>query len=99
MSNRRVALILRDGDRCHICGLRMHFSLNGPDDGKLDDPLAMTRDHVRPLASGVKKPNQLRNLRLAHLYCNRLRGHQTVTKELRVQCRAAILKIIKERGF
>ena len=99
MSNRRVALILKHGDCCHICGLRMHFFLKGPGDGCHVDPLAMTGDHLKPLSTGVRKPNRLRNLRLAHYLCNTMRGASGIDDELRKQCRAAIQKILEARGF
>lgn len=60
-----------DGPTCHLCGLD-----TDPDDvGGLSYP---TLDHVVPLASGGL--HERLNTRLAHLYCNSVKGARPLTE-------------------
>lgn len=55
----------RDGPWCHICGYETVGSVG-------NDQLSPTRDHIVPKALGGT--NDLSNLRLAHRFCNSVRG-------------------------
>lgn len=60
----------RDGDCCHLCGGVIDFDRVWP------DQLSATVDHLVPRRDGGG--NELANLRLAHHWCNRRRGHRPV---------------------
>lgn len=59
-------LLKRDGNVCWLCDTDIDMELKYPDPG------CATRDHVVPRSRGGS--NALRNLRLAHKYCNEARG-------------------------
>ena len=59
------AVIARDGEGCALCGDPIDLTLRWP------HPLSRSLDHVVPRALGGS--NDLDNLRLAHVACNRER--------------------------
>jgi 5-methylcytosine-specific restriction endonuclease McrA len=64
-----AALVMRDGDCCHLCGmLATDF-----------DPLEV--DHIRSRAD--HGGHGIDNLALAHRSCNRLKGSASVTRRPR----------------
>ena len=52
---------------CALCGKPVDFSLKFP------DPMSATVDHIIPIARGGS-PDNIDNLQLAHLCCNRSKG-------------------------
>lgn len=71
------SLVARDGPYCWICGLCCDIRpIDHNADGRVNRIMA-TRDHVIPVFLGGT--NHLRNLRLAHKYCNSKRGCKIVS--------------------
>lgn len=64
----RAVIAERDDWRCGICGESVDRSAQYPDPGY------GTLDHVIPVTRGGT--NDLANLRLAHMHCNRSRGNR-----------------------
>ena len=63
------ALLLRDGDKCFLCGFPLE-----------DDA---TIEHLVPLSSGG--PNHLSNYALAHSRCNELLGSKPLMEKIRLR--------------
>jgi hypothetical protein len=66
---RQRTLIIRDGDKCHLCGELMTF------DGT-NNKLSATFDHIIPRSKGGN--SSLANLKLAHKHCNSVRGDKLI---------------------
>lgn len=64
---RITALLARDGPNCAICGRRLDRKIRNT-----DDPRFITFDHILPSSRGGT--DELRNLRLAHRFCNEARA-------------------------
>lgn len=60
-------LMARDGQTCGICGKPLNRKL-----ADFESPEYVTFDHIVPVSSGGT--DELNNLRLAHLSCNKRRG-------------------------
>jgi hypothetical protein len=93
-----VRLLLRDGHKCHLCELPLPLWVP-----KCDGPslLIASRLNIGPRPfesqSGCKKhkkrgPQGESNLRLAHSYCNSLRGLLDITDELKTRIRSTLLR-------
>lgn len=64
-----IQLQARDGNLCHICGLVMSFTRTG-------DDYCASIDHVIPVSHNGT--SHLRNLLLAHRWCNARRGNRSI---------------------
>lgn len=80
MKQRKVhKLFLRDGAECHICRLPVLVLV------VRSGPASPTVDHVVPLSKGGAPG--MGNSKLAHRYCNSVRGNAELTEELRAKIR------------
>jgi 5-methylcytosine-specific restriction endonuclease McrA len=67
-------LMARDGQNCSICNKPLIRAVQDP-----NSPDYITFDHIVPRAhGGVTSPM---NLRLAHRYCNEMRGSDPLVEE------------------
>jgi len=73
--------------RCHICGLRIPFTLVNP-----AHPLFGTVDHVYPISAGG--PDTAWNRAPAHRICNSVKGKQfPVTLDLVKECQSEVMSL------
>ena len=80
MKQRKVyKLFLRDGPDCHICRLPVRLLTLAVGPG------SATADHVVPRSKGGRAA--MTNMKLAHKFCNSLRGDRELTAELRSEIR------------
>ena len=68
---RNKKIIFASQTVCGICGRPVDFSLKFP------DPMSATVDHIIPVNKGGH-PSDLRNLQLAHFWCNRQKSDKEV---------------------
>ena len=76
----RVAVFVRDGWTCQLCGEPVDPDLRAP------DPASPSIDHVVPISLGG--PDTFANVQLAHLGCNAAKGN-------RVQSERTQLRLVK----
>lgn len=70
-------LWIQESGICYLCGFFVPWQ---PGQFKKADPLQPTADHVIAKAKGMTREN---NIRLAHAYCNRLKGSANPTDFLK----------------
>lgn len=85
MSNRLKKIIENDGHNCHLCGYPVVSQEPGDTkrEQKRNRQLVPTVDHVVP-RSKKGSYRGLANLRLAHKWCNSVRGNLDLTDELKL---------------
>lgn len=100
----KIELLLRDGNLCHLCGFPMdsftgcRISAHPNTKRMVPSRWAVSKDHLVPnpftrqsryrkrtfLESGID------NIRLAHRYCNAVRGQQPISDSLKIKIKTSI---------
>jgi hypothetical protein len=84
-------IIKRDGPWCHYCGFEARGSPGS------NTPEAPTRDHIFPRSLGGH--GGFSNLRIAHRYCNSIRGIGEALSEKNESRHRVFVNKLMQRGF